>query len=72
MPPISPAEPLTPTAAANFCRAPESILHRQYEALRAYYPGAKVAHKGMGRESKGNGGVEDHGRHTARRSPVAR
>ncbi len=37
MPPISPAEPLTPTAAANFFRAPESVLHRQYEALRAYF-----------------------------------
>src|SRR5438270_2691680 len=37
MAPISPAKPLTPSAAANFFHAPEATLQRQYEALRAYF-----------------------------------
>ncbi|HEV3256606.1 MAG TPA: hypothetical protein VG013_07000 [Gemmataceae bacterium] len=37
MPPTSPATPLTTSPEANFFLGPELTLHRQYEALRAYF-----------------------------------
>src|SRR5437764_2474136 len=37
MAPISPARPLTTSPEAAFFLAPELTLHRQYEALRAYF-----------------------------------
>jgi hypothetical protein len=37
MAPISPAQPLTTSPEAAFFLAPELTLHRQYEALRAYF-----------------------------------
>jgi hypothetical protein len=37
MPAISPAVPLTASPESRFFLGPESTLHRQYEALRAYF-----------------------------------
>src|ERR1043165_8838016 len=37
MAPTSPAQPLTTSPEAAFFLAPELTLHRQYEALRAYF-----------------------------------
>lgn len=46
---ITTRDTITPTQAAQFFRAPETVTHRQYEALRAYFveglPGPEVARR---------------------------
>ena len=43
MTPSSPVQPLTTSPEAAFFLAPELTLHRQYEALRAYFNACKSA-----------------------------